>query len=80
MDLFYCQFNILSGKSPLRHRMNTFFDYDLYNISEYVCQLRFSFLIAYLQLSSFKNNFNDVPLGLVGEELIKVSLLGDGTM
>ena len=60
--------------------MNTFFDDDLHDIGQYVCQLRLSFLITHLQLSSFENDFDDLPLSLVSEELIKVSLLGDGTM
>lgn len=60
--------------------MDAFFYYDFYDFSQYICQLRLSFLIADLQLSSFENNLDDLPLGLVSEELIKVGLLGDGTM
>lgn len=60
--------------------MNTFFDYDLHDIGQYVRQLGLSFLIAHLQLSSFENDLDDFPLGLVCEELVKVCLLGDSAM
>jgi hypothetical protein len=60
--------------------VNAFFDYDLHDISQNVCQLRLSFLIAYLQLSSFENDLDDFPLGLVCEELVEVCLLGDSAM
>lgn len=80
MYLFYCQFNILSRKSPLRHWMNAFLNYDLHDISQYVRQLSFSLFITHLQLSSFKNDLDDFPLGLVCEEFVEVCLLGDGSM
>ena len=80
MNIFNGNFDVFSSKTSFGGRMHAFLDDYLDDISENIRLLSFSLFVGDLQFSSIKDQLDDLPFGLVGEEFVEISFLGNFSM